>query len=68
LTLTALTRHAVAAMSPFLQLLICVPVGLLGGAAYIYFSPPQRRALDHLFNALGELRKNKREKKTLYEN
>jgi PST family polysaccharide transporter len=60
--LTWLTRYAVSGVSPFLQLLLCAPVGLLGGAAYIYFCPPQRRAADHLLKALGELRKKNQDK------
>jgi O-antigen/teichoic acid export membrane protein len=55
--LTWLTNHAVTGMAPLLQLLLCAPAGLLGGAAYIYLCPPQRRAVDHLFKALGELKK-----------
>jgi len=55
--LTGLARYAVAGLAPFLQLLLCAPVGLLGGAAYVYFCPPQRRAMDHLLKALAESRK-----------
>jgi PST family polysaccharide transporter len=55
--LTALARHLAAGLTPFLQLLLCAPVGLLGGVAYIYFCPPQRRAMDHLLTALAEVRK-----------
>jgi polysaccharide transporter, PST family len=58
-SLTWLTRHGVMGLSPFLQLLLCTSAGLLGGAAYIYFCPPQRRAAEHLFKALAEMRRRR---------
>jgi PST family polysaccharide transporter len=60
--LTWVTRYAVSGKAPLLQLLVCAPVGFLGGAAYIYSFAPQRRAVEHLLTAIGELRKKNRDK------
>jgi O-antigen/teichoic acid export membrane protein len=62
--LTWLTRYAVSGLAPLLQLLLCGTVGLLGGVAYIYCCPPQRRALDHLLKAFAELKKKKSDKES----
>ena len=50
----------VAAARPWMQLLICLPVGAAVGIGFILFSKPQRRVAFHLLDTLRELKnKNK---------
>jgi Membrane protein involved in the export of O-antigen and teichoic acid len=55
---TRLTLSLVANLTPLGQLLVCVPVGLLTGAAIICAFGPQRRVAIHLLDTLRELKKN----------
>jgi hypothetical protein len=50
--LTWLTRVLVGGLPSLGQLLLCVPVGLLGGAAFILGFAPQRRIAANIFSAL----------------
>ena len=52
----------VAAARPWMQLLICLPVGAAVGIAFILFSKPQRRVAFHLLDTLRELRKTVKNK------
>lgn len=54
------TRHLLDAQAPFIQLAVSSIAGFVAGAAFVYFSPPQRRALDHLIDALKEMKNRKR--------
>jgi PST family polysaccharide transporter len=54
---TRLTLSLVANLAPLGQLLVCVPVGLLTGAAIICALGPQREVVAHLLDTLRELRK-----------
>ena len=50
------TRQLVADTSSWMQLLICVPVGTIAGAAFICVSGPQRRVVIYLWQSLLEFR------------
>jgi hypothetical protein len=54
-----LTLILVADLAPLVQLLICVPAGLLAGAAFILSFSPQRQVAIHLLDTLRELKKNR---------
>ncbi len=54
---TWLTRAMVADFLPLMQLLICVPVGLLAGVTFICAFKPQRQMAVYLFDAARELKK-----------
>jgi O-antigen/teichoic acid export membrane protein len=56
---TWLTRISVVNLPPLAQLVICVPVGVLAGAAFICSFRPQRQVAMHLLETLRELRKNR---------
>jgi hypothetical protein len=49
----------VASLVPLVQLLICVPAGMLAAAASVYTFGPQRRVAIHLLETLRELKKNR---------
>jgi O-antigen/teichoic acid export membrane protein len=49
----------VADRAPLVQLLICVPAGLLAGAAFILSFSPQRQVAIHLLDTLRDLKKNR---------
>ena len=49
-----LLRAAVQTSSPLLQLAICAPAGLLVGAAFVWASPPARRAASSLIDVLSD--------------
>jgi len=53
---TWLTLIAAARFVPLVQLLICLPMGLLAGSIFVYTFKPQRRVAIHLLNTLRELR------------
>jgi O-antigen/teichoic acid export membrane protein len=50
------TRSFVAGAPSWMQLLVCVPVGAIVGAAFIWISKPQRRVAIHLWQSLREFR------------
>jgi PST family polysaccharide transporter len=50
-----LARH----LAPIVQLLVCVPAGMLASAASIYAFRPQRSVATHLFDTLRELKNNR---------
>ena len=52
----------VAAARPWMQLLICLPVGAAVGIAFILFSKPQRRVAFHLLDTLRELKRTVKNK------
>jgi PST family polysaccharide transporter len=54
-----LTLILVADLAPLAQVLICVPAGLLAGAAFILSFSPQRQVAIHLLDTLRELKKNR---------
>jgi O-antigen/teichoic acid export membrane protein len=56
---TWLLLGLVAHLAPLAQLLICAPVGVSVGAAFIYSYSPQRRVVIHLVETLRELKKNR---------
>lgn len=56
---TWLARAMVADLRPLTQLLICVPVGFLVGAAFICVFHPQRKVATHLLDTVRELKKNR---------
>jgi O-antigen/teichoic acid export membrane protein len=51
-----LARTFVLDANPWLQLLLCTPVALLAGAAYIGISTPSRRVAMNLFSIMRELK------------
>jgi PST family polysaccharide transporter len=55
-SVTWMTRQLVAHASPWMQLLVCVPVGSIVGAAFISVSDPQRRVIVYLWQSLLEFR------------
>jgi O-antigen/teichoic acid export membrane protein len=59
---TWLTRGLVVNLAPSAQLLVCAPVGLGAGAAFIYSFGPQRQVATHLLETLRELKKSMRQK------
>jgi O-antigen/teichoic acid export membrane protein len=58
------TRSLVAGAPSWMQLLICVPVGGIAGAAFICFSKPQRRVAIHLWQSLREFRNKRHQAKS----
>jgi O-antigen/teichoic acid export membrane protein len=54
---TWLLLPLVAHLTPLAQLLICAPIGVGVGAAFIYSYSPQRRVVIHLIESLRELKK-----------
>jgi len=58
-SMTWLTLMLVANLVPLAQLLVCVPVGILAGVAFICSFSPQRKVVNHLFETLRELKKNR---------
>jgi O-antigen/teichoic acid export membrane protein len=56
---TSLTLVLASRFAPLLQLLICVPAGVLSAALLIYSSGPQRRVANHLLHTLLEFKKNR---------
>jgi O-antigen/teichoic acid export membrane protein len=53
---TSATRWFIADAAPWMQLLICVPVGGIVGAVFIAISGPQRRVAIYLWQSLREFR------------
>ena len=53
-SLTWLTRILIGGLPPLAQLLVCAPVGLLGGAAIIFGMSPQRRIAANIWNAVRD--------------
>jgi O-antigen/teichoic acid export membrane protein len=51
-----LARTFVLGANPWMQLLLCAPVALLAGAAYIGLSTPSRRVAMNLFSIMRELK------------
>jgi O-antigen/teichoic acid export membrane protein len=56
---TWLTRILFIDLTPLAQLLICAPVGLVTGAAFICSFPQQRQVAIHFFETLRELKKGR---------
>jgi PST family polysaccharide transporter len=56
---TRLTLSLVANLAPWGQLLVCVPVGLLAGASFIFSFRPQRSVAIHFLETLRELKKKR---------
>jgi hypothetical protein len=56
---TWLTLILVANLAPLAQLLVCVPVGIMAGAAFIYSFSSQRQVAIHLVETLRELKKSR---------
>jgi O-antigen/teichoic acid export membrane protein len=56
---TSLALVLAARFAPLLQLLICVPAGLIAGGAMISCFTSQRQVATHLLDTLRELRKNR---------
>jgi O-antigen/teichoic acid export membrane protein len=56
---TWLLLALVAHLTPLAQLLICAPVGVSVGAAFIYSYSPQREVAIHLLETLRELKKRR---------
>jgi PST family polysaccharide transporter len=54
-----LTLILAANLAPLAQVLVCVPAGLLAGAAFILSFSPQRQVAIHLLDTLRELKKNR---------
>jgi PST family polysaccharide transporter len=54
-----LLRASVQTSSPLLQLAICVPAGLMVGAAFVWASPPARRAALSLIDLLSEWKRSR---------
>jgi O-antigen/teichoic acid export membrane protein len=50
-----LVRH----LAPIVQLLVCIPAGMLAAAASIYTLSPQRSVAAHLLDTLRELKNNR---------
>ncbi len=57
---TFLSRKLVASAAPLVQLLICAPVGLSVGAAFIGVYAPSRRVAVNLFDALRHWKESRR--------
>jgi O-antigen/teichoic acid export membrane protein/glycosyltransferase involved in cell wall biosynthesis len=51
-----LARTFVLEANPWIQLLLCGPLALLAGAAYIAVSPPSRRVAANLFSVVRDLK------------
>jgi PST family polysaccharide transporter len=56
---TSLALDLAARFTPLLQLLICVPAGLIAGGAMISCFTSQRQVATHLLDTLRELKKNR---------
>jgi hypothetical protein len=56
---TSLALVLAARFAPLLQLLTCVPVGLIAGGAMISCFAPQREVATHLLDTLRELKNNR---------
>ena len=56
---TWLMRQAVANYTSILQLIVCVPVGLLSGIIFIWAYPPSRKVALNLFETLSDWRQNR---------
>jgi len=54
---TWLMRTTVADLRPLTQLLICAPIGVVTGCAFILMFPPQRKIAAHLLEIVQELRR-----------
>ena len=54
---TWLMRTTVVDLRPLTQLLICVPIGVVIGSAFILMFPPQRKIAVHLLETVQELRR-----------
>jgi O-antigen/teichoic acid export membrane protein len=59
LVATWLTRATVAHLHPLIQLLICAPVGVLTGIAFIWMFQPQRKVATDILDIVRELNKNR---------
>jgi len=59
LVATWLTRATVAHLHPLIQLLICAPVGVLTGIAFISMFQPQRKVATDILDIVRELNKNR---------
>ena len=53
---TSCAHQWVAATRPWMQLVICLPIGAAVGIAFISFSRPQRRVVSDLWQTVNELR------------
>jgi O-antigen/teichoic acid export membrane protein len=51
-----LARTFVLHVTPWMQLLLCIPVALLAGAAYIAVSAPSRRVAENLFSIVRDFK------------
>jgi hypothetical protein len=58
-SITRLTLILAANLPHLAQLLVCVPVGVLAGAAFICAFRPQRQVAIHLLGTLREFRKKR---------
>ena len=58
-SITWLMLMLAANLAPLAQLLVCVPVGVLAGAAFICTFRPQRQVVIHLLETLRELKKKR---------
>ena len=58
-SITWLMLMLAANLAPLAQLLVCVPVGVLAGAAFICTFRPQRQVAIHLLETLRELKKKR---------
>jgi len=54
---TWLMRTTVADLRPLTQLLICAPIGVVTGSAFILMFPPQRKIAVHLLETVQKLRR-----------
>jgi len=52
---TWLAQALVVNLGPLAQLLICGPIGVIVGAAFIYNFRPQRQVASHLLQSVREL-------------
>jgi O-antigen/teichoic acid export membrane protein len=59
LVTTWLVHNTVADLSPLTQILICVPVGVLTGIAFISLFKPQRNVAIHLLETVRDFNKNR---------
>ena len=58
-SITWLMLMLAASLAPLAQLLVCVPIGVLAGAAFICTFRPQRQVAIHLLETLRELKKKR---------
>ena len=56
-SVTSLTLMLAANLVPLVQVLVCLPAGVLAGAMLISISGPQRRVAAHLLASIGELKR-----------